>query len=121
MSIKERLLKLPEEIEAKKFEVMAKQKDLATCREQLRFWELYELSSISNEIDDNGKPKYSNDTKRQAELQHRKDQSEDFGAMEDTVKKLDLEVSVLNIKLDTLSNEQSNLRAICRLESDSND
>ena len=113
--IKERLLALPEEIEGKKMELINKQEELSRVREQLKSWELSELVSITNELDDNGKPKYSNDVKRNAELQHRKDLSYDYGRYENELNMLEKDVAMLNIKLDKLFNEQGNLRAICRL------
>lgn len=114
--IKDRLLSLPSEIEKLKIDIIYKQWELQTIREQLKSWEIVELSHISNETDDKGKAIYSNETKRQAELQFRKDSSEEYGAMESKSKKLDEEIALLNVKLDKLYNEQGNLRAICRLE-----
>lgn len=119
--IKERLLSLPVEIETLKMDLLNKQENLRIAREQLKSWELVEMSYISNELDDNGKAKYSNDTKRQAELQHRKDSSTDYMEYEYKAKELDREVAIANIKLDRLTNEQGNLRAICRLVGASND
>lgn len=114
--IKERLLALPSEIEELKLKILNTQEGHLIARQKLKFWELSELARISNEVDDKGKPIYSNETKRQAELQYRKDTSEEFGIMEEEAQKLEKEVALLNIKLDKLFNEQSNLRAICRLE-----
>lgn len=116
MNIKERLLSLPSEIEELKLNLIEKQNNLQMLQEKMKFWSLYELDLISNEVDEKGKPKYSNDTKRQAELQRRKDESDEYGALEIEAEKLEKEVAILNIKLDKLYNEQSNLRAICRLE-----
>lgn len=114
--IKDRLLVLPAEIAGLKVRLMETQQKFADIKAQLKSWELIEMSYISNEEDPNGKPKYSNDTKRNAELQHRKDLSEDYGTMELIIKNLDWEISKMNIELDRLLNEQGNLRAICRLE-----
>ena len=119
--IKERLLALPEEIEEMKMKLLQKQQELIDTKSQLRSWELIEMSYIANELDDNGKPRYSNDVKRNAELQHKKDLSEDYRMMEEAVMLLDNETSMLNIKLDKLVNEQGNLRAICRLEGADNE
>lgn len=114
--LKERLLNLPNEIEELKIEILTKQEKVSTIKDKLKMWELTEMSYIANEVDDNGKPKYSNDVKRNAELQHRKDQSEDYLEHENALRALEREVAVQNIFLDKLYNEQGNLRAICRLE-----
>ncbi len=114
--IKERLLDLPNEIENKKTTLLAMQTHLRNEKEKLQMWELTELANISNELDENGKAKYSNDTKRKAELQRRIDISEEYAGIEELVKKLEGKVDILNIQLEKLLNEQGNLRAICRLE-----
>lgn len=114
--IKERLLDLPNEIENKKTTLLAMQTHLRNEKEKLQMWELTELASISSEVDENGKAKYSNDTKRKAELQRRIDISEEYADIEELVKKLEGKVDILNIQLEKLLNEQGNLRAICRLE-----
>ncbi len=119
--IKERLLALPGEIENKRSTLLAMQTHLRNEKEKLQMWELTELANISNELDENGKVKYSNDTKRKAELQHRVDISEEYAEIEKNKTKLEGKVDILNIQLETLLNEQGNLRAICRLEGGLND
>lgn len=114
--IKDRLLELPNEIENKRSTLLAMQTHLRTVKEKLQMWEITELSNISNEVDDKGKTKFSNDTKRKAELQKRIDESENYAEIEKMKKELEGKVDILNIQLDKLLNEQLNLRAICRLE-----
>lgn len=119
--LRDRLLSLPSEIEKSKIDLLDKQESLRVAKELLKYWEISELSRISEELDDKGKPKYSNETKRQAELQHRMSSSEAYEEMERKANILDREVAVLNIKIDKLYNEQGNLRAICRLEGQANE
>ncbi len=114
--IKERLLNLPTEIEKMKIEVLNKKQDLEEMRTKIRNWELMETIEIANEVDDNGKSVYSNDTKRQAELQYRKNESEVYNNYFKISKELEKEIAILEIKLDKMFNEQGNFRAICRLE-----
>lgn len=114
--LKDRLLSLPNEIEELKLELFKKQEKASIIKEKLKMWELVEMDYISSELDEKGKAKFSNDTKRQAELQRRKDESEDYFEHLQTLRLLDNEISVINIQLDKLYNEQGNLRAICRLE-----
>lgn len=118
--IKTRLIKLPEEIEIKKMELLNKTQGLEDIKAQIRTWELLEMVEVTNELDEKGKPLFSNDTKRQAELQSRKDASEVYKNYIEIAKDLEVEIANLNIKLEKLFNEQGNLRAICRLEGAAN-
>lgn len=119
--IKDRLLSLPNEVEKLKLELISKQQGLEDIRSKMRIWELATLSEITNEVDEKGKAKYSNDTKRQAELQNRKESSEAYKNDSDILKSLEYELGMINIRLEKLFNEQGNLRAICRLGGDLND
>jgi len=73
------------------------------------------LDLIANAVDENGKAVYSNDTKRKAELERRKE-NEDYQGLLEAMDEAKLEKELMAIRLDKLYNEQSNLRAICRLE-----
>lgn len=119
--IKERLLALPNEIETLKKKILKLQEDIANIKELMNQWELVEIEEIANTVDDKGKPVFSNDTKRKAELERRKLNDERYDSWAKTLKQLEHEIAELNIALDKLYNEQSNLRAICRLEGASND
>ena len=115
MMIKDRLLKLPDEIKEMKIELINADKRLEHYNEEVKKWELRELDLIANEIDEDGKAKYSNDTKRKAELERRKE-GEDYQRLLKALNDARLEKDLIYIELDRLYNEQSNLRAICRLE-----
>lgn len=114
--IKERLLILPQFIYNLKINLIDKQKELEDIKEGLANWELQELDDISNSTDDNGKPIFSNETKRKAELERRKIENGDYFIKDKGLDDLLREVKKQEIELDRLYNEQSNLRAICRLE-----
>lgn len=73
------------------------------------------MDLIANAVDENGKAVYSNDTKRKAELERRKE-NEDYQGLLEAMDEAKLEKELMAIRLDKLYNEQSNLRAICRLE-----
>lgn len=117
--IKDRLLELASEIADTKFDLLREQEKLTTERDKQKMWGLVEMANIANAVDDNGKAKYSNEVKRNAELQNRKEQSEEYKVMEVAIKMLEKEVALKNILIDKLYNEQGNLRAICRLEGES--
>lgn len=114
--IKTRLLQLPNEIESIKITLLNKAQGLEDIKVRIKTWEMYKVADIANEVDEKGKAVYSNDAKRQAELQVRKENSDVFKNYNSIANSLELEIANLNIKLDKLFNEQGNLRAICRLE-----
>lgn len=116
LEIKARLLELPEMIREVKKTLFEKKIESIDIKEQLKIWELQEMANISNEVNEKGKPAYSNETKRQAELQRRKENSKEYQDLQNKLNKLDEEIAFMEIDLDKLYNEQGNLRAICRLE-----
>lgn len=113
--IKERLLSLPDDIEEMRIEQINADKRLQHYVEEVSKWELQELDLIANAVDENEKAIYSNDTKRKAELERRKE-NEDYQGLLEAMDEAKLEKELMAIRLDKLYNEQSNLRAICRLE-----
>jgi len=119
--IKERLLALPEEIEMLKKDILKYQEEAATIRELIGQWELIQIDEIANAVDDKGKPIFSNDAKRKAELERRKVIDEKYSTWNKALKELEHEIAIKNIALEKLYNEQGNLRAICRLEGANND
>lgn len=119
--IKTRLLHLPAEIEHVKKMLLTYQEDIETLKESIKRWEIEQLDDIANTVDDNGKPIYSNDAKRKAELERRKASDEQYKALSEALRKAEREMAINSIDLDKLLNEQGNLRAICRLESAAND
>ena len=113
--IKDRLLKLPDEIKEMKIELINADNRLEHYSGEVGKWELQELDSISKEVGRDGKAIYSNDTKRKAELERRKEKK-DYQQLLEALDDARLERDLIHIELDRLYNEQGNLRAICRLE-----
>lgn len=113
--IKERLLALPNEIETKKINILNEKNDLESIKEDLRLWEIDRIEQINNAIDDKGKALYSNDTKRRIALENMKFEDEGYLKSIDNLQLRTYHIAKLEIQLDKLCNEQSNLRAICRL------
>ena len=114
--IKERLQELPDLIAEKKYELLILQEQLADLQEDMSKWELIQMDEINNAVDDKGKPLYSNDAKRKAELEKRKQTDERYTKWANDTKELNKYITRKNIVLEKLYNTQSNLRAICRLE-----
>ena len=114
--VKERLQELPDLIAEKKYELLILQEQLADLQEDISKWELIQMDDINNAVDDKGKPLYSNDAKRKAELEKRKQADERYTKWANDTKELNRDIARKNIVLEKLYNTQSNLRAICRLE-----
>lgn len=96
--IKERLLVLPNKIEEMKIRLLGKQQELEDTKTDMKIWELTEINEISNELDDKGKAVYSNDTKRQAELQSRKNDSRAYEELYVKSRTLEDEISHITFK-----------------------
>lgn len=114
--IKERLLSLPDEIKEMKIKLINADNKLEHYNEEIKKWELQELDSIANAVDEKGKAIFSNDAKRKAELERRKENNKDYQRLLKALDEAKLERDLIHIELDRLYNEQGNLRAICRLE-----
>ena len=119
--IKERLLELPDLISEKKYELLTLQEQLTDLQEDISKWELIQMDEINNAVDDKGKPLYSNDAKRKAELEKRKQTDEWYTNRAKEARELNREIARKNIIVEQLYNIQSNLRAICRLEGNGNE
>jgi hypothetical protein len=117
MDIKSRLLELPTVVKNVRLEMIASQESLAERNKALKKLELEQMNDIANAVDGNGKALFSNDVKRQAELQSRKESNQVFRELEKEIETLTYQNKVKEIELSSLIDEQSNLRSICRLES----
>lgn len=113
--IKDKLLKLHTEIKEVRIKLLDAQEQYELNLEYLRKWELKSMETIANATDTAGKPLYSNEVKRQAALEAEKEQSEEYGLANDKKKALSRTINEMQIEISCLSDEQSNLRAICRL------
>lgn len=121
MDIKKRLLDLPNEIKQNKMAILKYEKNLNNLQETISRWELQQLTEIADAIDEKGKAIFSNETKRKAELEKRKQGSSEYSIWQDTVNELKYAIQEKNIEISALYDEQGNLRAICRLEGTANE
>lgn len=120
LDIKQKLLELPDQIAELEMAAYKKQSMLEEILQQQRIWESSKMDEICNTVDEaTGKPKFSNDAKRQAELLRLKSTDQQYLALEEERKAFFQEIRMTEIDIRRLSNLQSNLRSICRLESES--
>lgn len=113
--IKERLSKLHTEIRETRIDILEAQEQYERNQEWLKKWELKNMEIIASATDAAGKALYSNDVKRQAALEAEKEQSEEYSLAIEKKKKLARTIKEMEIEISCLCDEQSNLRAICRL------
>ena len=113
IDIKEKLLSLPESIRTQKEDILMKHQELEILSHRLKAWEVKTLNDITNELDDRGKPVYSNDIKRQGALMEMQTQDQEYLKLKATIDDLTLAIKKADIELDYLYNMQSNLKAIC--------
>lgn len=118
MLIKTRLLSLPREIADVRDGILTQHNSLADLNEQKRKWEVEQSGKIANAVGEDGKSLYSNDVKRQAALAEIKEKNTDYIQLDITIKNVTDTIKKQEIQLERLCNEQSNLRAICRLGSE---
>jgi len=113
--IKDMLLKLPEEIKAKRFSLVETSLSIENINAEIKEWETEQIEDIANTYDVGGKPVFSNAEKRAAELGRRK--KKDIGRV-----KLETQLNFLKsgyetdrINLQYSIDIQENYRAIARL------
>jgi biopolymer transport protein ExbB/TolQ len=115
MDIKQELLNLPLRIACVEDQLVERQIALEDVNCWLKLWELEQGDQINNATDDYGKPVFSNDAKRRAELERRKHVSQEYQENESARAALNVAIKRLEIDLKKHYNTQGNLRSICRL------
>lgn len=116
--IKKMLMNLPGTIKNIRLEILDVNQDIAKLQKQIKEWELKQKSAIASEVDSNGKSIYSNDAKRQGKLLEVKETDASYLHWNKLIDALSEKVKRLEINLDCLVNQQSNLRSICRIGND---
>jgi hypothetical protein len=116
MNIKDILSKIHEDIKEQRVKLISLTDSVEELQKEIKLWELWEMSDISNRVNSDGKPLYSNDTKRQAELENRKDRDLEYQDMKVELKAAKLECDMAVIMLQCLIDKQENARALARIE-----
>lgn len=79
--MKRRLCDLPEEIRSKETEIFAAQTKMDDLNAQMKSKELFMFREVSSETKEDGKPKYTNESMRDAETQKRLSTDLEFSAL----------------------------------------
>ena len=115
MDIKDILTKIHEDIQNQRKKLLYMKQKIEELQDVIKIWELEQMTDISNIVDEKGKAIFSNDVKRQAELEQRKSNSpayqESLKELKEQKLKYDLQVILLQGMLD----RQENARALARM------
>jgi hypothetical protein len=106
---------LPGVIKDKEIELIDKSQELNELVLVMDMYRLNILESITGESD-NGKPKYSNETKRTAELNKRLEVDGNYKTYSDKVKTIERECKILRVEIDYLRRVFHSEEAIIRGE-----
>lgn len=109
------LMRLPEEINNQEAEILKLSLEFENSKKELKNYELELLASITNEKNDDGKPIFSNETLRTAELAKRMNAYLEAQRLREKVEKTGFALDVSKIQLSFLNNSFSSRRAMTRL------
>ena len=116
MNIKDVLTKIHEDIQNQRKRLLYMKNKIEEQQEIIKIWELEQISDIADAVNENGKPIYSNETKRQAELERRKKEDPKYQEMQKELKSAKFEYDMGVIMLQGMLDEQENARALARIE-----
>lgn len=112
MSMRDTLLSIHHEIRDQRILVLQISERMESIREHLKSWEMLQTANIANATDESGKPLYSNDAKRKAELDQRKKDSDEYFRMNCELKSLKSSYDHAVIGLQWLIDKQENSRIL---------
>jgi hypothetical protein len=113
--LKEELSEAPEKIRAMELKTNVLNQAREKLQKQLKDIEIATLAAVSSELSADGKPVFSNDTKRQVEQKSRLDNNVSYTKIREELDKLDLESKTMSIELQYALNKFSSNKAIARL------
>jgi len=116
MNIKDVLTKIHEDIKNQRKRLLYMKQKIEEQQEILKIWELEQITDIADAVNENGKPVFSNETKRQAELERRKKEDPKYQEMQKELKSAKFEYDMGVIMLQGMLDEQENARALARIE-----
>lgn len=115
MEIKDVLSNIHEEIQDCRRQILYKRNKLEELQEFMKIWECEQIAQIADEVNEAGKPVYSNETKRQAELERRKRENAGYQKWLAEYKSTKLEYDMSVIVLQGMLDKQENARALARM------
>lgn len=116
MQVKDVLMKIHEDIQNQRKRLLYMKQKIEEQQEMIKIWELEQITDIADAVNENGKPIHSNETKRQAELERRKKESQKYQTLQKELKSAKFEYDLGVITLQGLLDQQENARALARIE-----
>ena len=107
-----RLMELPNDIKVLQYEILEKSTSSTLIAASASSIEAKIRVEIGSELDANGKKVYSNAETRAAEFEERTQFNSELLSIRATYDSLQKEIQELKIQIETLSNEQRNIRSI---------
>ncbi len=116
MDIKEVLQTIHEEIMEYRRHLLHMKNKIEDMQEIIKNIEVEQAADIASAVDENGKPLFSNELKRQAELERRKKENTEYQKLVADLKTRKLEYDMSVIILQGMLDKQENARALARME-----
>lgn len=116
MQVKDVLMKIHEDIQNQRKRLLYMKQKIEEQQEMIKIWELEQMTDIANVTDEKGKAVFSNDVKRQAELERRKKESQEYQTLQKELKSAKFDYDMGVIVLQTMLDRQENARALARIE-----
>lgn len=115
MNVADVLSSIHEEIQNYRKNLFYMKTKIEDLQEKVKIWEYARMAEIAEEKNEDGKPVYSNDVKRQAELEKRKAESHEYQKMIRELKSEKYEYDLSIIILQGMLDKQENARALARI------
>ena len=112
IGIAEKLLAIPEEIAEKQERVLDYSKQIQTISNEILQIESVIKTEINSQVDDNGKKVYTNAESREAAFIESSKENNELADRRNYLSSIQNYLAIEKIKIETLSSEQRNIRAI---------
>lgn len=113
--IKDTLMHIHVDIAKKREDILNIKQKIEEKQELLKIWDLEQMTDIADAVNESGKPLFSNETKRQAELERRKREDGHYIELKEQLKELKFEHDKEVITFQFLLDKQENMRALTRI------
>lgn len=107
-----KLLAIPDQIRELQGQMAEAQKEVEKAKSDVELERSAITAAVVSEVNDNGKPVYSNETARSAEITRRMAVDQDYLAAKKALAKAEEQVASLKFDIDRLYSEMANLRAV---------
>lgn len=107
-----KLLTIPEQIRELQNQMAEAQKEVEKAKSDVELEKSAIVAAVVSEVNNNGKPVYSNETARNAEITRRMAVEQDYLVAKEALAKAEEQVANIKFEIDRLYSEMANLRAV---------